>query len=87
MRTMTVRDFIIEREKGTSTKVPEEFAERPLLRKDDSLRKALRAFGKGTYTRLAVVDKGGRLVGWADHGRAMEAFNDKLIEASVEEHR
>ena len=87
MRTLKVGDFMIPREKGTSTKVPEEFADRPLLRKDDTLRKALRAFGKGSYTRLAVVDRGGRLMGWADHGRAMEAFNDKLIEISVEEHK
>ncbi len=87
MKTLTVADFMIPREKGEPTAVPEPFDERPKLMKDDTLEKALRAFGKGTYSRLAVVDRGGRLVGWADHARAMEAFNEKLIEASVEEHR
>ena len=87
MKTLTVGDFMIPREKGESTIVPEPFDERPRLHRDDTLEKALRAFGRGTYTRLAVVDRSGRLVGWADHARAMEVFNEKLIEASVEEHR
>jgi CIC family chloride channel protein len=87
MKTLTVADFMIPREKGESTRVPEPFDSRPRLARDDTLEKALRTFGKGTYTRLAVVDRGGRLIGWADHARAMELFNEKLIEASVEEHR
>ncbi len=87
MRTVQVRDFMIPREKGEKAVVPEEYADRPTLHRDDSLEKALRTFGRGSYTRLPVVDRGGRLAGWADHARAMEVFNEKLIEASVEEHR
>ncbi len=86
MRTLKVRDFLTPKEEDEGPKTPEPFSERPLLHRDDTLEKALRAFGKGSYTRLAVVDKGGRLVGWADHARAMEAFNEELIDASVEEH-
>ncbi len=87
MRQIKVRDFMTPREKGEKALVPEEYAERPQLARDDSLEKALRTFGKGSYTRLPVVDRNGRLAGWAEHARAMETFNEKLIEASVEEHR
>ncbi len=87
MRTVRVRDFMIPREKGEKAVVPEEYADRPALHRDDTLEKALRSFGEGSYTRLPVVDRGGRLAGWADHARAMEIFNEKLIETSVEEHR
>ncbi len=87
MRTLKVRDFMIMREKGERAVVPDEFADRPTLMRDDTLEKALRAFGKGTYRHLPVVDKNGRLAGWADHARAMEAYNEKLVEASIEEHK
>ena len=87
MRAIKVRDFMIKREKGERAVVPEEFADRPALMRDDTLEKALRAFGKGTYRHLPVVDRNGRLAGWADHAQAMEAYNERLIAASIEEHR
>jgi len=87
MRTLKVRDFMIMREKGERAVVPEEFADRPTLARDDTLEKALRTFGKGTYRHLPVVDKNGRLAGWADHARAMEVYNEKLVAASIEEHK
>ncbi len=87
MRTMTVGEFMTPREKDEGTGVPEPFHERPKLKRGDTLERALRAFSEGSYTRLAVVDGRGRLIGWADHAKALEAFNRALIEAEIEEHR
>ncbi|WP_051928788.1 chloride channel protein [Thermopetrobacter sp. TC1] len=87
MRTMTVKAFMVPREKGASRTVPEPFDERPQLEPGDSLEKALRTFNRGNYSRLAVVDAKGRLVGWADYAKALEAYNDALVEAELEEHR
>ena len=86
MRTMTVKDFLMPREKGSPRDVPEPFDERPLLHPDDTLEKALRAFNRGNFSRLAVVDKRGLLLGWADYTNALERFNDELIAAEEEEH-
>ncbi len=87
MRTMTVKAFLTPREKGASRTVPEPFDARPQLRPDDTLEKALRAFNRGNFSRLAVVDAKGKLVGWADYAKALEAYNDALVEAELEEHR
>jgi len=87
VRTIKVGDFLTPLEEGEGGKPPEAYAERPTLKRDDALGKALREFNRGSYTRLAVVDGRGRLVGWAEHAKAIEAYNAALIEASVEEHR
>ena len=87
MRLMTVGDFMIPREKGESTKLSPPFDARPALRKDDTLEKALRTFNEGGYSRLAVVDRAGRLMGWADYAQALETFNRAMIEAAEEEHK
>ncbi len=87
MHTMKVADFMTPREKGASRKLEPPFSERPTLQRNDSLEKALRTFSRGNYSRLAVVDSRGLLVGWADYAKALEAFNAAMIEAEHEEHR
>ena len=87
MHTMTVADFMTKREKGTPRKLEPPYDERPTLSQADTLEKALRAFNSGNYSRLAVVDSRGQLVGWADYAQALEAFNAAMIEAEREEHR
>ncbi len=87
MHTMTVADFMTPREKGTPRKVQPPFDKRPTLSQTDTLEKALRTFNSGNYSRLAVVDSGGMLVGWADYADALETFNKAMIEAEREEHQ
>ena len=86
MRIVKVKDFCKPPEEEDSREVPELFRKRPLLRPEDTLEKALRAFNRGNYSRLAVVDDKGRLLCWADYVDALERFNDELITAGEEEH-
>ena len=86
MHTMTVADFITPPAGDDPETPPPPFDERPALSKADTLERALRAFNSGNYSRLAVTDAKGRLIGWADYARALEAFNAAMIEAEREEH-
>lgn len=63
--------------------------ETPWLLASDTVESALRMFDRSGYHRLAVVDPADttRVVAWADHLAALNAFNQALIESHVEEHR
>lgn len=63
---------------------------RPVLSPEDSFEKAFKLFGKGNYTRLAVLndpDDTQTLVGWADYSAILTAYNAELVETAEEEHR
>jgi CIC family chloride channel protein len=51
--------------------------------------KALRAFDASGHLRLAVINNASppQQVGWAEHIKALDAFNTALIEANEERHR
>ena len=85
-RQLTVRAFMTPL---AEDEAPEPDDGAPMLTPDDSLESALRSFNAAGRSRLAVVDAGDaqRVVGWADHVRALDAFNAALIAANVEEHR
>lgn len=61
----------------------------PALKPTDTLEAALRAFDKGGYDRLPVVDlqDPGRVIAFASHVRALRFFNRALVDISEEEHR
>ncbi len=86
MKRLRVRDFMTPRQKGESTAIPEEFANRPVLHKDDTLEKAMRAFARGSYSYLPVCDRGGRVVGWADYPEAIRVYNEHLVASMREQH-
>lgn len=63
--------------------------ERPALRPDTTLEGALQLFDEGGYAILPVCDANdeSRVVGWATQVAALRAFNNALVDMSVEEHR
>jgi CIC family chloride channel protein len=85
-RQLTVRAFMTPLAEGET---PEPDKAAPMLTPDDTLESALRSFNAAGRSRLAVVDAAdaAQVVGWADHVRALDAFNAALIAANVEEHR
>ena len=63
-------------------------AETAHLLSTDTLEQALRRFDETGAARLPVIEPGDtRIIGHAQHVRALRYFNKALIEASVEEHR
>ena len=88
VRSLRVRDFMTPLEDDeTVTLEPDDTA--PILTPDDTLETALRALTSVGRPRIPVVDplKVDRVVGWADHVKALDVFNTAMIEANVEEHR
>jgi CIC family chloride channel protein len=59
------------------------------LKISDTVEKALRAFDASGHLRLAVINNASppQQVGWAEHIKALDAFNTALIEANEERHR
>lgn len=89
VKAWRVKDFFIPVDASEKPDI-EEFSERPTLSPQDTLEQAFKLFGKGNYTRLAVVQTPGDLktfVGWADYSDALAEYNKALIAANEEEHR
>lgn len=88
MQAWKVRDFLTPLSAEEKENPPEIFTDRPVLTTEDTLGSALRAFNKGSFTRIAVFDAGDRErhVGWADYTKALKAYNDALVDAHIEEH-
>jgi CIC family chloride channel protein len=59
------------------------------VRSNDTLETALRIFNETGADALAVVDprERGRVVGTVSHVQALRAYNRRLVETSVEEHK
>ena len=95
MRLLKVRDFMRPVEAGEETRRsaahPDSQADADAfwLAPDDDVRTALRAFDKSGRSHLPVVhpQDPNTIIGWARHVDALAHFNEKLIEAHVEEHR
>ena len=69
---------------------PIEFdGETPWLSSGDTLETALRAFDETGNQRIAVVADADRtqIIGWADRLSALDAYNQALVAAHIEEHR
>ena len=88
VRSLRVRDFMIHLAEDEKVEAGPDH-DTPILTPDDSLEAALRALTSVGKTRIPVFDplNAGRVIGWADHVRALDAFNEAMIEANVEEHR
>lgn len=88
VRSLKISDFMIPLADGEEEMKPvgEDIA---WLTPNDTVEAALRAFDQTGHNRIAVVDAKDtdKLVGWAEHLDALDAFNKALIEANVEEHR
>ncbi len=89
VRSLKIRDFMIPLEDGAIEEMKVVGEDIPWLTPDDTVEAALRAFDKTGQNRIAVVDARDtdKLVGWAEHVDALNAFNMALIEANVEAHR
>ncbi len=88
VRSLRVRDFMIPLAEDENVEVdPDD--DTPMLTPDDSLEVALRALTSVGKTRIPVFDPldANRVIGWADHVKALDTFNAAMIEANVEEHR
>jgi len=87
--SLRVRDFMAKRGPDDEILRRDEDDDDPWLTETDTVEAALRAFDRAGIERIAVVDKfeTTRIVGWAEHLRALNAYNDALIEAHEEEHR
>jgi CIC family chloride channel protein len=89
VRSLKVREFMLSSEQHVSERL-EDFAEDVAwLTPDDTVEAALRAFDRTGHNRLPVVGSSdtSKLIGWAEHLDALNAFNAALIEASEEEHK
>jgi CIC family chloride channel protein len=88
VRSLKVRSFMIPLKEDESAVLADHGKELPWLTPEDSIEAALRAFDREGRHRIAVVDAAdtSRLVGWAEHLDALNAYNKALIEAHVEEH-
>lgn len=88
VRSLKVRSFMIPLKENESAVLTDHGKELPWLTPEDSIEAALRAFDREGRHRIAVVDAAdtSRLVGWAEHLDALNAYNKALIEAHVEEH-
>ncbi|MGI9381961.1 MAG: chloride channel protein [Methyloligellaceae bacterium] len=89
VRSLRVCDFMKHCEVGDVPDPIDPESETPWLTPEDTVEAALRAFDVSGQTRIAVVDadEPSRVVAWADHLAALNAFNAALIEAHEEEHR
>ncbi|MEO0809409.1 MAG: chloride channel protein, partial [Pseudomonadota bacterium] len=89
MRSLTVKEFA-ELDRDETREIRRDPKTYPKwLTGNDTLEKALGMFDETGLQRLPVVaiSDDRRIVGWAEHMAAMEAFNKALIERHVEEHR
>jgi CIC family chloride channel protein len=85
-KSWQVKDFMTRLEPDEKTDL-EEFVDRPKLSPEDTLEKALKVFAKGAYSRLEVLNKNKKHIGWADYTSALAEYNSALIAANEEEHR
>ncbi|MGI9405171.1 MAG: chloride channel protein [Hyphomicrobiaceae bacterium] len=88
-RRLMVRNFMTPLAEDEEPDPVDPEGEEPWLLMSDTVESALRMFDRSGHHRLAVVDADNttRVVGWADHLAALNAFNQALIESHVEEHR
>jgi CIC family chloride channel protein len=88
-RSLKVRDFMIELSDEEKTNPPKLAEDEEWLTPDDTVEAALRLFGDEGLNRVAIVDSNdaSQLVGWVERLDALDAYNNALIEATVEEHR
>ena len=89
MRRLCVRDFMEPAGEGDEAELLDEDGDQAWLLAGDSVEAALRTFDRSGETRVPVVDSADttRIIAWADHIAALNAFNRALIHAHVEEHR
>jgi len=89
VRSLKVRDFMIPLSEDDLEKDLEIGEDTPWLTPDDTVEAALREFDRIGKHRVAVVDprQTDRQIGWAEHLDALNAFNNALIDAHVEEHK
>lgn len=87
-RNTRVADFMIPLDKGEDTTIDKD-DDCPILRPDTNLETALRTFDEGGHARLPVADARDedRLIGHATQVAALRAYNNALVDLSVEEHR
>lgn len=89
VRSLKVREFMLSREQHVSERLEDFAVDVAWLTPDDTVEAALRAFDRTGHNRLPVVESSdtSKLIGWAEHLDALNAFNAALIEASEEEHK
>ena len=89
VKSLLVKDFMLPLKDDDDLDLTKD-PDRPILRAQDTLEKALQTFAKGNYTRIAVyadLKDMNTLVGWADYADALSEYNKALVEAHEEEHR
>jgi len=88
LHSIRVSDFMEPAEKEKD-RLPVIAEDSPMLLRTDTLETALRSLDDGAQERLPVVERASsrEAIGWATRTSAMDAFNQAMIEASVEEHR
>ena len=89
VKSLLVKDFMLPLKDDDDLDLTKD-PDRPILRAQDTLEKALQTFAKGNYTRIAVYEDlkdMKTLVGWADYADALSEYNKALVEAHEEEHR
>jgi CIC family chloride channel protein len=86
LKTVMVSSFMTPTDDAASLA---DVAERRKVRANDTLETALRIFNETGADALAVVDprERQRVVGSVSHVQALRAYNRRLVETSVEEHR
>ncbi|WP_420393391.1 chloride channel protein [Acuticoccus sp.] len=86
LKTVTVAAFMTRLEGPASLTEPDDPRH---VRENDTLETALRVFNETGADALAVTDPRERrtVVGTVTHVQALRAYNRRLVEASVEEHR
>ncbi|RME98620.1 MAG: chloride channel protein [Alphaproteobacteria bacterium] len=89
VRSLKVREFMIPASEEEQREPVEIDDETPWLTPDDTVEAALRTFDSAGQHRVVVVDPDDtrKLLGWAEHLDALNAYNRALIAANVEEHR
>ncbi len=92
MRRMTVRSFLtpLSAAEGTTAEEHEKISpDQPTLLTSDTLETALKLYSETGEPRIAVVTASDRskLIGWALKFDAINAFNQAMIDESIEEHR
>lgn len=89
MRSLMVKDFaeLFEHDRLIQARDPE--VQPNWLTATDTVETALRLFDRTGDHRIPVVAIGDdrQIIGWAERMRAMDAFNQALIDRHVEEHR
>ncbi|MEM9205258.1 MAG: chloride channel protein [Pseudomonadota bacterium] len=89
VRTIRVRDFMRELEEAETAEPIEISDDTVTVTPFDTLEATLRAYDRAGQQRLPVVDAQNqkRVIGWALRVNALHAYNQALIDTSVEEHR